>query len=311
MGRTRVEWPRIVARGRRRATPSPRCGERGGGGAAARPSTVTRRRPALSARIIGAVHRSPPPRRAGPGPARTRRHGFGRGLPRGAPASHEFGRFCPKKVLRSASFRYSTVLRTSGRAIGWRRATTAARRRAPPAGFVEGRRRRRRGAAAAGLGAVCGSCRHNPVRGRRESASSFDGRATSLHPAGMITKDALGPFQAGDGGLPPYLAGRESEQEICGAFLSRLRNGRPPPREIVLHGPRGNGKTALLAWLQKEVTASHAVDTIRLVPAAIRTETKLVERLLPSSWWQRLARSAPRARRRAAAGGRGRRQSHL
>ena len=105
----------------------------------------------------------------------------------------------------------------------------------------------------------------------------------------MITEDSLGPFQAGDGGLPPYLAGRESEQEICGAFLSRLRNGRPPPREIVFHGPRGNGKTALLAWFQKEVTASHAVDTIRLVPAAIRTETKLVERLLPSSWWQRLA----------------------
>ena len=102
--------------------------------------------------------------------------------------------------------------------IGRRRATTAARRRAPPGGSWGGRRRRRRGAAAAGLGAVCGSCRHNPVRGRRESASSFDGRATSLHPAGMITKDSLGPFQAGDGGLPPYLAGRESEQEICGAF---------------------------------------------------------------------------------------------
>ena len=107
----------------------------------------------------------------------------------------------------------------------------------------------------------------------------------------MITQDSLGPFQAGDGGLPPYLAGRESEQEICGAFLSRLRNGRPPPREIVFHGPRGNGKTALLAWLRKEVAAFPGVDAIRLVPAAIRTETKLVERLLPSSWWQRLAPS--------------------
>ena len=107
----------------------------------------------------------------------------------------------------------------------------------------------------------------------------------------MSTKDALGPFQAGDGSLPPYLAGREYEQEICGAFLSRLRNGRPPPREIVFHGLRGNGKTALLAWLQKEVVTFPRVDAIRLVPAAIRTETKLVERLLPSSWWQRLAPS--------------------
>ena len=62
----------------------------------------------------------------------------------------------------------------------------------------------------------------------------------------MDTNDVLGPFQAGDGGLPPYLAGREYEQDLCLAFVSRLRLGRPPPREIVFYGPRGNGKTALL-----------------------------------------------------------------
>ena len=49
----------------------------------------------------------------------------------------------------------------------------------------------------------------------------------------MSTRDALGPFQAGDGGLPPCLAGREYEQNLCGAFLSRLRRGRPRPREII------------------------------------------------------------------------------
>ena len=105
----------------------------------------------------------------------------------------------------------------------------------------------------------------------------------------MDTNDVLGPFQAGDGGLPPYLAGREYEQDLCLAFVSRLRLGRPPPREIVFYGPRGNGKTALLVWLQKEATSSPGVDVIRLAPAAIRTETKLVERLLSTSWWQHLA----------------------
>ena len=104
----------------------------------------------------------------------------------------------------------------------------------------------------------------------------------------MGTKDVLGPFQPGDGGLPPYLAGRESEQNLCRAFVSRLRQGRAPPREIIFYGPRGNGKTALLVWLQREAAASPGVDVLRLVPAAIRTETRLVERLLPSSWWQRL-----------------------
>ena len=104
----------------------------------------------------------------------------------------------------------------------------------------------------------------------------------------MNTEDALGPFQAGDGGLPPYLAGREHEQDLCRAFLSRLRRGRPPPREIIFYGPRGNGKTALLVWLQREIDSVSGVDVLRMAPAAIRTETKLVERLLSTSWWQHL-----------------------
>ena len=126
------------------------------------------------------------------------------------------------------------------------------------------------------------------VRNRGDAARSIHARESGRHAAVMGTKDLLGPFQAGDGGLPPYLAGRESEQDICRAFVSRLRHGRSPPREIVFYGPRGNGKTALLVWLQKEAASSPGVDVIRLVPAAIRTETKLVDRLLPSSWWQRL-----------------------
>ena len=104
----------------------------------------------------------------------------------------------------------------------------------------------------------------------------------------MNTEDALGPFQAGDGGLPPYLAGREHEQDLCRAFLSRLRRGRPPPREIIFYGPRGNGKTALLVWLQREVDSVPGVDVLRMAPAAVRTERKLVERLLSTSWWQHL-----------------------
>ena len=57
----------------------------------------------------------------------------------------------------------------------------------------------------------------------------------------------------------------------------------------MFYGPRGNGKTALLVWMQKEAASYSALDLIRLTPAAIRTETRLVERLLPASWWQRLA----------------------
>ena len=105
----------------------------------------------------------------------------------------------------------------------------------------------------------------------------------------MTMPDPLGPFRAGPGGLPPYLAGRESVQAACRAFVAEVRHGRPPPREIVLYGPRGNGKTALLVWLEKEAATDSGLDVLRLTPAAIRTETMLVERLLPVSWRQRLA----------------------
>ena len=100
-----------------------------------------------------------------------------------------------------------------------------------------------------------------------------------------------GPFRPGPGGLPPYLAGRESEQALFRRLLGGLQDRLAPSREVALHGPRGNGKTALLAWLQREAAAYPGVDVLRLTPAAVPTEAKLVERVLPASWLQRLAPS--------------------
>ena len=59
-------------------------------------------------------------------------------------------------------------------------------------------------------------------RNRGDAARSIDARESGRHASDMGTKDLLGPFQARDGGLPSYLAGRESEQDICRAFVSRL-----------------------------------------------------------------------------------------
>ena len=105
----------------------------------------------------------------------------------------------------------------------------------------------------------------------------------------MEKRSRQGPFRPGPGGLPPYLAGRESEQALFRAVLGDMQDGLAPPREIVLHGPRGNGKTVLLVWLQHEAAAYPGVDVLRLTPASIPTETRLVERVLPASWLQRLA----------------------
>ena len=52
-------------------------------------------------------------------------------------------------------------------------------------------------------------------------------------------RNELDLFKPGPGGVPPYLAGREREQQICRAFLDRLRQGAAPPRDLILYGPRG------------------------------------------------------------------------
>ena len=101
------------------------------------------------------------------------------------------------------------------------------------------------------------------------------------------TRSELDLFRPGTGGLPPHLAGREHEQQICSVFLDQLRQGKAPPRELILYGPRGNGKTTLLTWLQ-QTAAAHPVDAINLSPAMIPTEEILVDRLLSPTWWQRL-----------------------
>ena len=101
-------------------------------------------------------------------------------------------------------------------------------------------------------------------------------------------RNELDLFKPGPGGLPPYLAGREREQQICRAFLDRLRQGAAPPRDLILYGPRGNGKTTLLSWLHEVARERDAVDVIHLTPAAVPTEEKLVRRLLSPTWWRRL-----------------------
>lgn len=100
-----------------------------------------------------------------------------------------------------------------------------------------------------------------------------------------------GPFRPGPGGLPPFLAGRQAEQDLFSDLVEDLAAGIPPLREVVLHGPRGNGKTALLRWLRDRTAAFPAVDAVHLTPSMCRTTGDLAERLLPESRWKK--RSSP------------------
>ena len=98
-------------------------------------------------------------------------------------------------------------------------------------------------------------------------------------------------FTAGDGTEPPALTGRTSEQTVLSRCLNDLRHNSAPPHNVVLVGPRGNGKTVLLRWFQ-HACAQHkpAVDAPWLTPSAIPNQQALLDALAPR---RRLAKLLP------------------
>ena len=102
----------------------------------------------------------------------------------------------------------------------------------------------------------------------------------------MALLDDSGPFRPGPGGLPPHLAGRADEQALFRTRLALLDRGEPTPSEVILYGPRGNGKTALLRWMAQEVSSVPGVDALKVTPSEFDTRTEFAEMLLPESWWE-------------------------
>ena len=89
------------------------------------------------------------------------------------------------------------------------------------------------------------------------------------------------PFMPGHGQQPPYLAGREHEQKALLGLLGYLKSGRGAPRNAVLSGPRGNGKTALLRWVVQQVEDDGAIDAEWLTPSEFSGLDELATRLVP------------------------------
>ena len=99
-------------------------------------------------------------------------------------------------------------------------------------------------------------------------------------------------FRAGAGATPPALTGREAEQAVLSRCLEDLRHNCAPPHDVVLLGPRGNGKTVLLHWFQRACAGSEpAVDVVTLTPSAVPSPAALRDALAPR---RLLARLLPR-----------------
>ena len=99
-------------------------------------------------------------------------------------------------------------------------------------------------------------------------------------------------FKAGDGATPPALTGRTAEQAVLRRCLAGLSHGEAPPHNVVLLGPRGNGKTALLGWFQQACAGNEpGVEVLSLTPSTLADWAALVDALAPR---RRLAKLLPR-----------------
>jgi len=89
-------------------------------------------------------------------------------------------------------------------------------------------------------------------------------------------------FAPGAGATPPALTGRGEEQAVLSRCLAALAGGKAPAHDVVLVGPRGNGKTVLLNWFAQECRrSSERVDVLTLTPADVGDRQALVEVLAP------------------------------
>ncbi len=90
------------------------------------------------------------------------------------------------------------------------------------------------------------------------------------------------PFVPGDGLVPPFLAGRETEQAVLNKYLSYLNIGRGVPANVILTAPRGNGKTALLRSFERDIkNGKKQPDVVWLTPDDILTLDALATETVP------------------------------
>ena len=107
----------------------------------------------------------------------------------------------------------------------------------------------------------------------------------------MTSSKKLNPFRPGFGKQPPYLAGRENEKTELKKVLADLEGGRSPAATMVMYGPRGMGKTAMLSWFKGEVqsvsTKDQPIRTVSTVATNLTSPAALWNYLLPQKVWQK------------------------
>ena len=96
-------------------------------------------------------------------------------------------------------------------------------------------------------------------------------------------------FTPGTGAFPPALAGREQEQMLLSRCLAHLAGGGSLSHDVVLIGPRGNGKTALLRWFERACHESATkLDVVAVAAPDVPDRAALLAELTPPTGISRL-----------------------
>jgi len=82
-------------------------------------------------------------------------------------------------------------------------------------------------------------------------------------------------FRPGTGVEPPYLAGRLEERAFFNEQAERLVERQKIVSDMIVYGPRGNGKTAMLRYLQKRIDDS--LETLWATPSEFKETGDLIE----------------------------------
>ncbi|MDE0510689.1 MAG: ATP-binding protein [Gammaproteobacteria bacterium] len=86
-------------------------------------------------------------------------------------------------------------------------------------------------------------------------------------------------FRPGNGVIPPVMAGREKEMDCMESFLQDLLHKAATPSDVIIHGPRGNGKTVLLETFVKQAR-NKDIDILEIRPDDVENVEKLARHLL-------------------------------
>ena len=93
-------------------------------------------------------------------------------------------------------------------------------------------------------------------------------------------------FKPGAGSHPPHLAGRDGEIRAIAPTEAAIEARTAPAADVILHGPRGNGKTVLLDVIGDRLEQAGAQVVRATAHEELASWRALANALVPDDGWR-------------------------